>query len=104
MLHDLYRFIMSDPIDCWKDTAPFTLARKSGWADNPLVKNFPHVDEIIRARDNGVPLPRSLVYNEMADALHRAVQQIMLNNADIQKSLNEAAAEIDRATAAYKKT
>ena len=39
----------------------------------------------------------------MADALHRAVQQIMLNNADIQKSLDEAAAEIDRATAAYKK-
>ncbi len=103
-LHDLYRFIMSDPLDCWKDTAPFTLARKSGWADNPLVKNFPHVDEIIRARDTGVPLPRSLVYNEMADALHRAVQQIMLNNADIQKSLNEAAAEIDRATAAYKKS
>src|SRR5579864_3686316 len=104
VLHDLYRFIMSDPLDCWKDTAPFTLARKSGWADNPLVKNFPHVDEIIHARDAGVPLPRSLVYNEMADALHRAVQQIMLNNADIQKSLDEAAAEIDRATAAYKKS
>lgn len=104
VLHDLYRFIMSDPLDCWNDTAPFTMARKSGWADNPKVKQFPHVEEMIKARDSGVPLPRSLVYNEMADALHRAVQQIMLNNADIQKSLNEAAAEIDRATAAYKKS
>ena len=103
VLHDLYKFMMSDPVDCWKDTAPFTLARKSGWADNPLVKNFPYVNEIIHARDSGVPLPRTLVYNEMADAMHRAVQQIMLNNADIKKTLDQAAAEIDRATAAYKK-
>ena len=35
--------------------------------------------------------------------MHRAVQKIMLNNADIQASLNEAAADVDRATAAYKK-
>jgi maltose-binding protein MalE len=95
--------MMSDPVDCWKDTAPFTLARKSGWADNPLVKEFPYVSEIIQARDAGVPLPRSLVYNEMADAMHRAVQQVMLNNADIKKTLDQAAAEVDRATAAYKK-
>ena len=72
--------------------------------DDPKVKQFPYVEEMIKARDSGLPVPRSLVYNEMADALHRAVQQIMLNNADIQKSLNEAAAEIDRATAAYKKS
>jgi ABC-type glycerol-3-phosphate transport system substrate-binding protein len=103
VLHDLYRFVMSDPLDCWKDTAPFTLGRKSGWADNPVVKEFPYVEEMIRARDEGLPLPRTLVYNEMADAVHRAVQQIMLNNGDIQKSLDDAAAEIDRATAAYKK-
>jgi ABC-type glycerol-3-phosphate transport system substrate-binding protein len=103
VLHDLYKFMMSDPLDCWKDTAPFTLARKSGWVDDPQVKDFPYVKEIIRARDEGLPLPRSLVYNEMADALHRGVQQIMLNNADIKTALDQAAAEVDRATAAYKK-
>jgi hypothetical protein len=31
------------------------------------------------------------------------VQKIVLNNADIQASLIEAAAEVDRATAAYKR-
>jgi hypothetical protein len=31
------------------------------------------------------------------------VQKIVLNNADIQASLNEAAAEVDRATAAYRR-
>jgi multiple sugar transport system substrate-binding protein len=103
VLHDLYRFMMSDAVDCWKDTAPFPLARKSGWADNPLVKEFPQVDEIIKARDQGVPLPRTLVYDELADAMHRAVQKIMLDNADIKATLDEAAAQVDRATAAYKK-
>jgi multiple sugar transport system substrate-binding protein len=103
VLHDLYRFMLSDPLDCWKDTAPFTLARKSGWTDSAEVKSFPYVEEMIRTRDAGLPLPRTLVYNEMADAVHRAVQQIMLNNADIQATLDQAAGEIDRATAAYKK-
>jgi multiple sugar transport system substrate-binding protein len=104
VLHDLYRFIMSDPVDCWKDTAPFTMARKSGWVDNPAVKSFPHMQEYVRARDEGVFLPRTLVYNELADAMHRAVQKIMLNNADIKTALDDAAAEVDRATAAYKKS
>ncbi len=48
-------------------------------------------------------LPRTLVYNELADAMHRAVQKIMLSNADIKTALDEAAAEVDRATAAYRK-
>ena len=48
-------------------------------------------------------LPRSLVFNELADAMHRAVQKIMLSKADIKTTLDEAAAEVDRATAAYKK-
>ena len=39
----------------------------------------------------------------MADALHRCVQQVMLNNADIKTALDQAAAEVDRAAAAYKK-
>ena len=103
VLHDLYRFVLSDPVDAWKAAAPFPLALKGGWTEDPLVKKFPHVEEILKARDNGVPLPRSLVYNEMADSMHRAVQRILLEKADIKASLDTAAAEIDRATSAYRK-
>lgn len=103
-LHDLYKFIMSDPIDAWNEAKPFPLARKSGWADNPAVKLFPDVGEILLARDQGVYLPRTVVYNELADAMHRGVQKVLLNNGDIQQTLNEAAAEVDRASAALKKT
>ena len=103
VLQDMYKFIMSDLVDCWKDTAPFTYARKSGWAENPAVREFPNVDAVIKAKDQGVYLPRTVVYNELADAMHRGVQKIMLSKADIKATLDEIAAEVDRATEAYKK-
>ena len=102
-LHTLYKFIMSDPVDCWNDTAPFSLARKTGWADNPKVREFPDVADILKAKDDGVYLPRTVVFNELADAMHRAVQRIMLSNADIKSTLDAAAAEVDRASAASKR-
>ena len=100
VLHDLYKYMMSDPLDAWKDTAPFTLADTSDWTKAPEVQNFPYVAEIIKARDNGVFLPRTLFYNELADAMHKGVQAIMLNNADIKSTLNDVAAEVDRASGA----
>jgi multiple sugar transport system substrate-binding protein len=104
VLHDMYRFVMSDLVDCWQATAPFTLARKSAWIDDPRVKSFPHVQEIIRAKDQGVFFPRTPVWSELADAMHRATQKVMLNNVDIKVALDEAAAEVDRATAEFKKS
>ena len=53
-------------------------------------------------RDRAV-LPRSVVYTELADAMHRGVQKIMLTNADIKATLDEVAAEVDRASTNYKK-
>jgi ABC-type glycerol-3-phosphate transport system substrate-binding protein len=102
-LHELYKFMMADLVDAWRDAAPFTFAKKTGWADNAEVQKFPYVNEIIKAKDEGVFLPRTLVFNELADAMHRGVQKIMLTKADIKTTLDEVAAEADRATAAYKK-
>jgi multiple sugar transport system substrate-binding protein len=104
VLHHLYRYIMSDLVDCWRATAPFTLARKSGWTDHPEVKSAPNIDAIIRAKDTGVFLPRTPVWNELADAMHRAVQKVLLANGDAKQALDEAAAEVDRATAEFKKS
>jgi len=103
VLHHMYRFIMSDLLDCWKATAPLTLARKSGWTDYPEVKSTPNIQAILRAKDTGVFLPRTPVWSELADAMHRAVQKVTLANGDIKTALNEAAAEVDRATAELKK-
>jgi ABC-type glycerol-3-phosphate transport system substrate-binding protein len=104
VLQDMYKFMMGDLVDCWESTAPFTFARKSGWTDSPKVKSFPDVQVIIAAKDTGVFLPRTPVWSELADAMHRAVQKVVLNNADIKGTLDEAAAEVDRATAEFKKS
>lgn len=103
VLQDMYRFIMEDLTDLWKDVAPFPAARKGAWMEDPAVKSYPGFDQIIIARDNGVPLPRTLVFNELADALHRTVQNVVLNRGDIKASLDSAAAEIDRALTGYKR-
>jgi maltose-binding protein MalE len=94
---------MSDLKDCWKDTAPFPPARKSGWADDPEVKSFPYLAEIIKAQQNGAALPQTPVYNELADIVHQAVQKIMLDKkVDIKMTLDEAAVQVDKATKEYK--
>jgi multiple sugar transport system substrate-binding protein len=103
VLHHLYRYMMSDLIDCWRATAPFTLARKSGWTDHPEVRSTPNIDAIIKSKDTGVFLPRTPVWAELADAMHRAVQRVLLANGDPKQALDEAAAEVDRATAEFKK-
>jgi len=102
VIHDLYRFAMSDLMDCWEDTKPFIPARKSGWADDPRVKSYPHLDEVIKARDTGALLPETPVFNELADIVHEAIQKVTLDNGDIKKTLDEAAAKIDRATDEFK--
>jgi len=91
-------------VDCWRATAPFTLARKSGWTDHPEVKNAPNIDAIIQAKDTGVFLPRTPIWNELADAMHRAVQKVLLDNREPKQALDEAAAEVDRASADFKKS
>jgi len=104
VLHHMYRYMMSDLVDCWRATAPFTLARKSGWTDHPDVKNASNIDAIIQSKDTGVFLPRSPVYNELADAMHSAVQKVLLANVDPKQALDEAAAQVDLATAGFKKS
>src|SRR5678815_4186655 len=80
----MYRFIMSDLLDCWKASAPLTLARKSGWTDYPEVKSTPNIQAILRAKDTGVFLPRTPVWSELADAMHRATQKVTLATGDIE--------------------
>ena len=103
VLHDLYRFMLADAADCWADTAPFPLARKSAYIGNASVAAFPDIAEILDARDRGIALPSSLAFHELSDAMHKAVQRILLNNQSIQASLDEAATEVNRAIASNKK-
>ena len=52
---------MSDLIDCGKDTAPLLAGAQDRVGRQSAVKEFPEVGEIIKAKDQGVFLPRSVV-------------------------------------------
>jgi hypothetical protein len=42
-------------------------------------------------------MTRSPYFLEIADAMHRAVQRIVLNRVDVKRSLDQACQEIDQA-------
>ncbi len=71
----------------------------------PELERGPSIRGTTTRNEDGLPndLLGRWVFNELADSMHRAVQKIMLTNADIQKTLDDAAAEVDRATAGSSK-
>ena len=101
VLHDLYKFMMTDLLSCWKATGPFPPARKGDWRQHPSVKNAKDVKEMFAAQ-TGYGLPPSPVYDELCDSIHRACQKVLLTNADIKQTLDAAAAEYNRAIEGYK--
>src|SRR5262249_21004748 len=104
-LHDFYKFFMAEPLEVWKETAPFAhIRRAGGWQQDTAVTSFPNAKWLLQSREEGVALPRTLVYNELGDAMQRPVQKIVPNSADIRGSRKEAAAEVDGATAPYKRS
>jgi len=69
----------------------------------PAREELPARREIIQSQGQRRLLPAHPIWTELADAMHRAVQKVMLNNADIKARPRRAAAEVDRATAEFKK-
>jgi maltose-binding protein MalE len=63
----------------------------------PGVKQHPYIDVFVQDVSAGRPMTRSEHYLEIADAMHRAVQRIVLNRVDPKRSLDQACQEIDQA-------
>jgi ABC-type glycerol-3-phosphate transport system substrate-binding protein len=101
ILHDLYKFIMADLVSCWQATGPFPPARKGDWIEHPSVRNSRDLKEMLAAQ-NGYGLPRTPLYDELCDIMHRACQKVLLTNEDIKKTLDDAVAEYNRALSQYK--
>ena len=103
VLHHMYRYMMSDLVDCWRATAPFTLARKSGWTDHPEVKTLEHRRHHPVERHRDVPAAHAGL-ERAGRCMHNTMQKVLLDNRDPKQALDEAAAEVDRASADFKKS
>jgi hypothetical protein len=70
------RFLrIGNPV-AWKHTGPFMAGRKSGEVDDTKIAAFPDFREIIKANNQGVFPARTFVFNKLASAVHRSMQNV----------------------------
>jgi multiple sugar transport system substrate-binding protein len=70
-----------------------------GWFDTPEARQVPYLDVFIRDLSIGTPMARSQQFNELQSAIARAVDRVVLENADPKQSLDRAAEDFNRARA-----
>ena len=96
-VHKFIRYLSENP-KMWLERVG-TVNPHAGILDIPGVRERPYIDVFVNDISSGVPLTQSPKYNEIADAMHRAMERVVLNRADPKKSLDQACKEIDRALA-----
>jgi len=95
VIHELIRFVTRDPRE-WLERVG-TINPHRNVLELPGVKNHPYIDVFVGDISAGQPMTRSPQFLEIADAMHRAVQRIVLNRVDVKRSLDQACQEIDQA-------
>ncbi len=96
-VHKFIRYLSENP-KMWLERVG-TVNPHAGILDIPGVRERPYIDVFVNDISSGVHLTQSPKYNEIADAMHRAMERVVLNRADPKKSLDQACKEIDRALA-----
>ena len=70
-----------------------------GWTETPEAKHVPYLNVFINDLSIARPMARSQNFIELQSAIARAVDRVVLDNVDPKQSLNQAAAEYERAIA-----
>jgi multiple sugar transport system substrate-binding protein len=96
-VHELIRFVSADPKK-WLSRVG-TVNPRSGFLDIPGVRDHPYIDVFVEDISTARHLTRSPKYNEIADAMHRAMERVVLQKANPKASLDQACKEIDAALA-----
>ncbi len=92
---DFIQYVTSKP-QLWMDKTRMINPVK-GWYDAPEAKQVPYLDVFVKDLSLGKVLARTEHYNELQSALARAIERIILQNADPKQSLDQAAEEYSRA-------
>ena len=104
VLHHMYRFIMSDLAGLLEgDGAPHARAQERLDGPSRGQEHPEHPRRSCAPRTRACSCRARRCGASSRTRMHRAVQKVMLANGDIKTALNEAAAEVDRATAELKK-
>lgn len=96
-VHEFSRFLLKDP-KAWLGHTAYPVPLK-GFLDIPGVRQHPYIDVFIQDISAGRFVTRSAKFLEIADAMHRAMQRVVLNRVAPKQSLDQACKEIDAALA-----
>ncbi|HEV8640430.1 MAG TPA: extracellular solute-binding protein [Methylomirabilota bacterium] len=93
--HGLMRFLIQNPKE-WLEHTAYPLPVKN-FLEIPGVRSHPYIDVFIQDMSTGRFVTRSPKFTEIADAMHRAMERVVLNRVDPKRSLDQACQEIDLA-------
>jgi len=92
---DFIHYVSTRPGE-WMTAARY-LQPVKGWYETPAAKQVPFLAVFVHDLSVGRPVARSTNYLELQSALQRMIDRVVLNGADPKQSLDQAAAEFERA-------
>src|SRR5262245_7153411 len=100
LMHDLIRHVVKNPKEWYEKTSyPYPAANFLELPGMDEARKTRYLDVFIGDIKTGTYVTRSPYYIEISDAMHRAMERVVLKNEDPKASLDQACREIDAALA-----
>ena len=100
LVHELIRFVVKNPKEWYDKTSyPYPSANFLELPGMDEARKTKYLDVFIGDIKTGTYVTRSPYYLEISDAMHRAMERVVLKNEDPKASLDQACKEIDAALA-----
>ncbi len=101
-VHELIRFVIQNPKQWYEKTAyPYPSANFLQLPGLEDARKTKYLDVFVKDMSTGQFVTRSPQYLEVADAMHRAMERVVLKGEDEKKSLDQACVEINEALAKH---
>jgi ABC-type glycerol-3-phosphate transport system substrate-binding protein len=99
-VHDLIRHVVRDPKEWYEKTSyPYPSANFLQLPGMEEARKTRYLDVFVGDIKTGTYVTRSPYFIEISDAMHRAMERVVLKNEDPKTSLDQACKEIDAALA-----
>jgi multiple sugar transport system substrate-binding protein len=100
LVHDLIRHVVKNPKEWYEKTSyPYPSANFLQLPGMEEARKTRYLDVFVRDVSTGTYVTRSPYFIEISDAMHRAMERVVLKNEDPKRSLDQACKEIDAALA-----
>jgi ABC-type glycerol-3-phosphate transport system substrate-binding protein len=100
LMHDVIKFVTKDPKTWYERTAyPYPSKNFLELPGIDEARRTRYLDVFIKDISNGRYVQRSPMILELNEAIHRAMERVVLGGEDSKKSLDQACSEIDAALA-----